>query len=177
MMLYLAQVQVKEQTGQVEVWLLAQQTSEYAWALLAEQKRSLVVSASEWASQMSSNDLLGVGRLLLVQVSESGQLEGIDDATPWVLNLIQVYLVSGLSPHFLRQEAERAEQWRQALTLQNQELGRQRLELEARREQIQTMEESLKQERLRLELLASQLQQLLSASAPIPLQSEESLPE
>jgi len=47
----------------------------------------------------------------------------------------------------LQQEVERAEQWRQSLTIQNQDLARRSLELEARREQIQALEESLKRER------------------------------
>jgi hypothetical protein len=47
----------------------------------------------------------------------------------------------------LQQEVERAEEWRQSLTLQNQDLARRTLELEARREQIQALEESLKRNR------------------------------
>jgi hypothetical protein len=52
-----------------------------------------------------------------------------------------------MTPAQLRQEAERAESWRQSLTLQNQDLARRSLELEARREQIQALEESLKRHR------------------------------
>lgn len=64
-----------------------------------------------------------------------------------MLDLIGTYLTTGITPDFLRQEAERAEQWRQSLTLQNQDLARRTLELEARREQIQALEESLKREK------------------------------
>jgi len=64
-----------------------------------------------------------------------------------VLKLVQTYLTSGMTVEFLQQEAERAEKWRQNLTLQNQELARRSLELEARREQIQALEESLKRDK------------------------------
>lgn len=60
---------------------------------------------------------------------------------------MQIYLSSGMTPELLQQEVERAEQWRQSLTIQNQDLARRSLELEARREQIQALEESLKRER------------------------------
>ena len=63
------------------------------------------------------------------------------------MELIQNYLTTGISPEFLRQEAERAEDWRQNLTLQNQDLARRTLELEARREQIQALEEALKRDK------------------------------
>jgi len=45
------------------------------------------------------------------------------------------------------QQASRAEKWRQTLTLQNQELARRLLELEARREQIEALEESFKRDK------------------------------
>jgi hypothetical protein len=52
-----------------------------------------------------------------------------------------------MTPELLQQEVERAEHWRQSLTLQNQDLARRSLELEARREQIQSLEESMKKEK------------------------------
>jgi uncharacterized protein (DUF3084 family) len=74
-----------------------------------------------------------------------------------VLDLVQQYLSVGVTPTFLQEEAERTEQWRQDLTLQSQDLTRRHLEMEARREQIQTLEEDLKREKQQLEALAAQL--------------------
>jgi hypothetical protein len=44
----------------------------------------------------------------------------------------------------LAHEANRLEQWKQSLTLQNQELSRRSLELEIRRDQLQALEAALK---------------------------------
>ena len=60
--------------------------------------------------------------------------------------MLQTYLSNGITPAFLHQEVERAEKWRQTLSLQSQDLARRSLELEARREQIQALEESLRGE-------------------------------
>jgi hypothetical protein len=85
--------------------------------------------------------------LVLVELSDTGKIETIADATHWVMNLVQTYLSTGFTPEFLKQEAEKMENWQQNLTLQNQDLARRSLELEARREQIEALEESLKRER------------------------------
>jgi hypothetical protein len=85
--------------------------------------------------------------LVLVELSSTGDIERIEEATGWILHLVETYLTTGITPQFLREEADRAEQWRQSLTLQNQEIARRSLELEARREQIQALEESLKRDK------------------------------
>jgi chromosome segregation ATPase len=104
--------------------------------------------------QIQDRPDLREGMLVLVQLLPSGELLRIDDAVDWILELIQTYLSQGVTPDFLQQEAERVEEWRQTLTLQSQELGQQRLEIEARREQIQALEADLKRERQHLEALA-----------------------
>ncbi|MBD1862591.1 MULTISPECIES: hypothetical protein [Trichocoleus] len=146
-MLHLAQVQKKGFLGKAELQLLARQKSETTWVLAA--KEDVVLSAEAHA--------FGEGTLVLVEVSEDRQVANVQDATEWVLELVQKYLIAGLTPALLQQEAERAEQWRQSLTLQSQELGRRTLEVEARREQIQELEENLKREKQELEALAQQL--------------------
>jgi hypothetical protein len=85
--------------------------------------------------------------LVLVELSPTGEIQRVEDATPWVINLVQTYLSTGITPKFLKQEAEKVESWQQNLTLQNQDLARRSLELEARREQIEALEESIKRER------------------------------
>jgi len=149
-MLHLAQVQKKGFLGKAELRLLARQKSETTWALAAEADVILSVEANTF----------GEGTLVLAEVTDDLQVTHLQDATEWVLELVQKYLIAGLTPALLQQEAERAEQWRQSLTLQSQELGRRTLEEEARREQIQELEENLKREKKELEALAQQLKVL-----------------
>jgi hypothetical protein len=145
-MLYLAQVQKKGFLGKSGLLLLARQRSEYAWAVVTEES---IVPANE-ANPFSE------GALVLVELSSSNQVVSVWDAKEWVLDVIQKFLVAGITPIFLQQETERAEQWRQSLTLQSQELDRRALELEARREQVQALEESLKREKKLLETIVTQ---------------------
>lgn len=135
-MLHLAQVQKQGPEGLAELRLLALQEAEHTWALIAD----------EVFIPMTEALTLSEGLLVLVELSPTGKISSIQEATTWVLYLVQTYLTSGVTPIFLQQEAERAEHWRQNLTLQNQELARRSLELEARREQIQALEESLRRD-------------------------------
>jgi len=66
-------------------------------------------------------------------------------------------LTSGITPEFLREEADRAERWRHKLTLESQDIARGKLELEARLEQIQGLSESLKQQEKELEQRENEL--------------------
>jgi hypothetical protein len=147
-MLHLAQVQKKGYLGKVGLHLLATQKSENIWDVNVEEE---VVLASE-ANSYSENSLV------LVELSSSQQVLSIQDAKDWVIDLVQKFLINGITPAFLQQETERAEQWRQSLTLQSQELDRRALELEARREQIQSLEEDLKREKKQFEVLSQQLE-------------------
>ncbi len=135
-MLHLAQVQKQGPSGLAELRLLARQEAEHTWAVMAEEVFIPVAEALT----------LSEGLLVLVELSPTGEIERLQDATNWVIQLVQTYLTSGITPAFLQQEAERAEHWRQNLTLQNQDLARRSLELEARREQIQALEESLRRD-------------------------------
>ncbi len=139
-MLHLAQVQNNESIGGVELKLLARQQSEHTWTLINPESVPLTNSKP-----------LNEGLLLLVDLSENQEIRNIQQAKDWVLDLVQKYLTTGVTPTFLQEEAERTEQWRQDLTLQSQDLTRRHLELEARREQIQALEEELKQEKQKLE--------------------------
>jgi hypothetical protein len=137
-MLHLAQVQ--QATGEVGLRLLARQEGEYTWTVMTEE---VVIPAHE----ANNTYLLSEGLLALVELSSTGKILNLQNATNWVMELVQVYLTSGITPAFLQQECERAEDWRQNLTLQNQELARRLLELEARREQIEALEEGLKRDK------------------------------
>lgn len=136
-MLYLAQVHKNKFLDQHQLRLLARQEAHNYWAMIPEDAFILLGKGN------SINEKL----LVLVELSPTGDIERLEEATNWVLDLVQNYLTTGITPEFLQDEAERAEQWRQSLTLQNQELARRSLELEARREQIQALEESLKRDK------------------------------
>lgn len=142
-MLHLAQVQKHKLSGKLVLQLLAFQEAEYSWIVITEEK---VVPLSEMMPGANSANALSEGLLVLVELSPTGEIESLENATSWVLELVQTYLTSGITPTFLQQESERAEKWRQTLTLQNQELARRSLEVEARREQIQALEESLRRD-------------------------------
>lgn len=151
-MLYLAQVKPSESVYNrkgvqaLELRLLAIQQSEYCWAVIEPEIISLTDTPS-----------LIAGSLVLVELSENYEVLNIENVKDWVLDLVKHYLSTGVSPRFLQEEAERTEQWRQELTLQSQDLTRRHLEMEARREQIQTLEDKLKQEKEQLEIMAAQL--------------------
>ncbi|MBD2594756.1 hypothetical protein BCD64_04870 [Nostoc sp. MBR 210] len=136
-MLYLAQVHKNEFLDQYQLRLLARQDTNKLWAIIPEEAFIL----------LGKGKTMSEGLLVLVEISATGEIEKLEEASNWVMNLVQSYLTTGITPELLQQEAERAEQWRQSLTLQNQDLARRSLELEARREQIQALEESLKRER------------------------------
>jgi chromosome segregation ATPase len=145
-MQYLAQVQKKESSNEADLLLIARQYSEYGWAVIADQE---VVT-------YSGDRQFGEGVLLLVKLSDTRQVVEANDAKAWLLNIMQAFLSSGITPEFLRDEAERAERWRQEQTLKSQDLDRRALELEARREQIKQLEENLKAEKKQIENLAVQ---------------------
>lgn len=145
-MLYLAQVQKKGILGKAGLRLLARQKSEHAWTVISEEETILSAEASSF----------GEGLLVLVELTSARQVVSIKDAKDWIIDVVQKFLVSGITPAFLQQETERAEQWRQSLTLQSQELDRRALELEARREQIQVLEENLKREKKLIESMTAQ---------------------
>jgi hypothetical protein len=145
-MLHLAQVTQTDPGGKVKLQLLAQQKAEHAWAVLTDEDVSLWCDADYHA-----------GALVLLELSPTKQVQHISDATGWVLEMMEQYLSFGITPAILQEEVQRAEQWRQSLTLQSQELGRRALEMEARRDQIQELEENLKAEKQKLEEIAAAL--------------------
>jgi hypothetical protein len=155
-MLHLAQVQKRDCEGKAKLQLLAQQKSEYAWEVLDSDKDSTL-----WLEDADYGD----GALVLVELSPTRQVQHIQDALGWMLEIIEQYLAAGMTPTDLQEELQRAEQWRQSLTLQSQELGRRALEMEARRDQIQELEEKLKREKLELEAKAAQLKADIEHSA------------
>jgi len=149
-MLYLAQVQKKEILDKISLQLLACQNYDETWAMLF-QETVLTVPPD------FTQNVLNEGMLVLTDIGENSQVLHIQTATNWVLELVQKYLTTGFTPEFLQQEADKAEEWRQSLTLQSQGLSRRLIEVEARREQIQNLEAKLQQEKQLLESSIAQL--------------------
>ena len=142
-MLHLAQVQKQKISGNLVLRLLARQEAEYTWTVINEEV--IIHIGNILGASLPYS--LSEGILVLVKLSAVGEIESLQNATNWVLDLVQTYLTNGITPTFLQQETERAEKWRQTLTLQNQELARRSLEVEARREQIQALEENIKRDK------------------------------
>lgn len=139
-MLYLAQVKNQEFLGEASLELLACQNADDSWAILSEQK---VLNLPKIFVEESNNfvgNILNEGVLVLADIGENSEILNMRSATNWVVELVDKYLKNGITLEFLQLEAEKAEAWRQSLTLQSQELSRRLIEVEARREQIQNLE-------------------------------------
>jgi len=136
-MQYLAKVHSKQLKGNTEPQLLASNPSENAWELITPVQLLTV------AQEVSFNEQV----LVLVDIEGDSELVSVRDATEWVTDFVAEYLTLGLTPRGLAEELERAEQWRQSLTLQTQEVRRRALETAARRDEIQNLEKRLKLER------------------------------
>jgi hypothetical protein len=156
-MLYLAQVQNQKILGEFALQLLACQNADDTWTILAEKSvltlpTDLVQNPTNFAT-----NVLNEGVLVLADIGENGEVLNIRSAANWVLELVEKYLTTGITPEFLQQEAHQAEEWRQSLTLESQALSRRFIEVEARREQIQNLEAKLQQEKQVLENAIAQL--------------------
>jgi hypothetical protein len=144
---HLAKVSQKKISGKVSLQLLARQVSESLWEPISAEK------SIETPFSIPYNE----GVLVLLKLDTQNQVIAVTDATDWVLDLVSQYLSQGITPEFLKQEMERAEQWRQSLTLQSQEVRRRALETAARRDEIQALEQRLRLEQEELERRESAL--------------------
>ena len=140
-MQYLAKVHTKSASGDTQLQLLAVNTCEHTWEPVTPPRVILVTQTIPVNEQV----------LVLVELDADEKVITAKDATQWVLNFVSEYLTQGLTPKGLEEELERAEQWRQSLTLQSQEVRRRALETAARRDEIQDLEKRLKLERETLE--------------------------
>ncbi|MEM9502959.1 MAG: hypothetical protein AAGA01_03285 [Cyanobacteria bacterium P01_E01_bin.43] len=134
-MRYLAKVERASFLGNAVLQLLARQVDDYLWERLSQEK------------SVETSIALGVGDGAIVLVDmepEADKILAVEDVVPWLLAIIEQFLAQGVTPEFLTQEAERAEQWRQSLTLESQEVERRALETAARRDEIQELERNLK---------------------------------
>ncbi|MCS6812610.1 MAG: hypothetical protein NZ772_03420 [Cyanobacteria bacterium] len=134
-MLHLAKVLGQKSSGSAELQLLAYQQPDTTWHVIGQVKSEAL--SIEMPSEKVS---YGEGTLVVIELSDDNKVRSIQDATDWILDMLAM-------PTFLQQEIERLEAWRQSLTLESQELARRNLEVEARLEHIQALEESLRKER------------------------------
>lgn len=145
-MLYLAQVEINPDSGDIQLKVLARQESEYVWE----------VDNSE-ALLLTKESSLGTGVLVLVETDQDRLIMSIQNAKQWVLSILQQYLTkNAINPQFIETEQNKVEKWRQEITAQNLELNRRALEIETRREQLQELEQELKREREELTRLQDQ---------------------
>ena len=140
-MRYLAKVHIKSGPGVTQLQLLAANVTEYVWEPVVPARAISTYKEVPFNEQV----------LVLVDLVDDDTVVTVQDATDWVMEFITEYLTQGLTPMGLQEEVERAEQWRQSLTLQSQEVRRRALETAARRDEIQNLENRLKIEREALE--------------------------
>ncbi|MEO0455600.1 MAG: hypothetical protein AAF152_03325 [Cyanobacteria bacterium P01_A01_bin.114] len=140
-MQYLAKVYQKSLPGEAKLKLLARQVSDFFWEQTVREKLVETTDATPFRE----------GDLVLLTLDSQDSVLKLEDATDWVLEIVSQYLTQGITPEFLQQEAERAEQWRQSLTLKDQDVRRRALETAARRDEIQELEKKLRLEREELE--------------------------
>jgi phage-related minor tail protein len=139
-MLYLAQVQKNQTSGEMELQLLAHLKSESNW-------ESSTAEIIPLKGQYSFNK----GELVAVEFADDCQIVSIKDAKELILNLMQQQSnKTSSNPHLLEEERIKVEQWRQEITSQSLELNRRALEVETHREQLQELEQTLKQDREKL---------------------------
>ncbi|MFP4008382.1 MAG: hypothetical protein ACLFV6_10320 [Spirulinaceae cyanobacterium] len=150
-MLHLAQVQQDAHNSGIILHLLAVQTDDDIWSV--KDSDSLAIEAEK----VANTALLSAGRLVLVDLDESQQILSLQDATNWVLSLLKKLSTDSPSES-LGEEQIVIEQWRQELTLQSQDMTRRNLEIETRREQIQDLEKSLKEEKEQIEMRLQELE-------------------
>ncbi len=146
-MLYLAQVEINPDLGEIQLQVLARQESEYIWEVDNSETLLLTKESS-----------LGAGVLVLVEIGQEQQIISIQEAKDWILSILQQHLTkNAINPQFIETEQSKVESWRQEITAQNLELNRRALEIETRREQLQELEQELKRDREELDRLKEQL--------------------
>ena len=134
-MLHLAQVKKNPSSGEMELLLLARQTSEELWEIISPKMISCQLPVP-----------CGDGVLLLVKLDSEQKIIEIEEAKDWVMGLVESYLTNTVTnAEWVQKEQEKVEQWRQEITVKSLDLTRRQLELETQKEQLQELEAKLKQ--------------------------------
>ncbi len=136
-MLHLAQVKKNPSSGEMELLLLARQTSDALWDIMSSEVIPLKLPVP-----------CGDGVLVLVKLDSEQKIIEIEEAKDWVMELVETYLTNGvITPEWVEKEQEKVEQWRQEITVKSLDLTRRQLELETQKEQLQELENQLKQKK------------------------------
>jgi len=146
-MLNLAQVKKNLASGQLELQILASQIDDDSWKV-----------AETDLLPMPENLVLEEEALVLLERGLDREISGIKPVKDWILTILKMHLSRDNSSQLVAAEQLKIEKWRQEMTVQNLELNRRFLEIETRREQLQELEQTLKQEQERLQVLAQKLQ-------------------
>ncbi|ACB53605.1 unknown [Crocosphaera subtropica ATCC 51142] len=132
-MLHLAQVKKNPDSGEMELLLLARQTSPDLWDTIANKVISCTIPRG-----------FGDGVLVLVKLGNDHEIVEVKEAKDWIMGLVKTYLTDGaITPEWVQKEQAKVEQWRQEITAKSLDLTRRQLELETQKEQLQELEEKL----------------------------------
>ncbi|WP_271254029.1 pilus motility taxis protein HmpF [Pseudanabaena sp. Chao 1811] len=156
-MQYLAELQKTQAAfglgGNSSVRLLARNTGENVWQPITNEQ-VLQVQDSSQAKDFKD------GQMVIAEVTGSNQVQSIQDASKKIVNILQAY---SRSQDKYKSAEEEVEQWKQSLNFQSQELHRREQELEqkeielehldARRQEIEELEEKFAKERNEIEQL------------------------
>ena len=132
-MLHLAQVKKNPNSGEMELSLLASQTSQNLWEIMSGENvpNKIIIGFED-------------GVLVLVKLDNNQEILEIEEAREWVMDLVKTYLTNGvITPEWIEKEQEKVEQWRQEITAKSLDLTRRQLELETQKEQLQELEGKL----------------------------------
>ncbi len=80
-MLYLAQVEINPDSGEIQLQVLARQESEYVWSVDNSETLLLIKESS-----------LCAGVLVLVEIDHEQQIISIQNAKEWILSILQQHL-------------------------------------------------------------------------------------
>lgn len=134
-MLYLAEVQKQKSgfmgAGKAEIKLLACQRNDQNWTPVPGEE---VIPAEE------ANNL-NAGALVLAELNANRQVKRIQEAGRPLITILQNFSRQMEKSKSLEEEIE---QWKESLTYQSQELNSRNMEMEARLEQLQQMEDDFK---------------------------------
>lgn len=135
-MLYLAEIQ-KQSKGfmggvETKLKLIACQRNDRSWSPI---ENEFVVT--------DQADTFGDGALVVLDLGVNRQVQGtIESASQKIIGILKNF--SRLLEKTKDQEQE-IDQWKESLTIQSEELSRQKIEMETRFEQVEQMEEEFKQ--------------------------------
>ncbi|MCM1985188.1 pilus motility taxis protein HmpF [Lyngbya confervoides BDU141951] len=113
--------------AKTELKLLARQQSDQNWKALPGDELIATDAASDY----------GAGVLVLVELGKNNQIQGVQDATRQLINILMNF--SKMKEKFGAQEEE-IEGWKQSLIYQSQELTRREVDIESRAEELEQWE-------------------------------------